>query len=213
MTMPSCLSRICSRRQSVRPFFQPAASITNIHAASPAPHPASGIIARFRTVHPPAIRLQGSSSWGFLFREPIRSPRRRSDCRPPQPQRPQDRQRQSLDPRARHINALELPHPGVQARRARDRALAQPRQRCTDSEDRSQDAPVGGRSRRDRIYPSSVGWSLDLRPRHSHNVRCSIHHRTGSAEPKIPRRITSQPAKPSFDYHSSPYRWFRRSQR
>src|SRR6202051_2946161 len=75
MTMPSCLSRICSRRQSVRPFFQPAASITNIHAASPAPHPASGMIARFRTVHLPAIRLQGSSSWGFLFREPIRSPR------------------------------------------------------------------------------------------------------------------------------------------
>ncbi|MET4608700.1 hypothetical protein ABIB90_008208 [Bradyrhizobium sp. JR4.1] len=42
---------------------------------------------------------------------------RRSDCRPPQPKRPQDGQRQSLDPRARHINALELPPPGVQARR------------------------------------------------------------------------------------------------
>ena len=58
---------------------------------------------------------------------------RRSDCRPPQPQRPQDGQRQSLDPRARHINALELPHPGVQARRGRDRALAQPWQRRTSS--------------------------------------------------------------------------------
>src|ERR1700679_779281 len=31
-----------------------------------------------------------------------------------QPQRPQDRQRQSLDPRARHLHALELSHPGVQ---------------------------------------------------------------------------------------------------
>jgi DNA invertase Pin-like site-specific DNA recombinase len=69
---------------------------------------------------------------------------RRSDCRPPQPQRPQDGQRQSLDPRARHINALELPHPGVQARGGRDRALAQPWQRRTDPEDRAQDAPAGG---------------------------------------------------------------------
>ena len=42
---------------------------------------------------------------------------RRSDCRTSQPQRPQDGPRQSLDPRARHINALALPHPGVQARR------------------------------------------------------------------------------------------------
>lgn len=69
---------------------------------------------------------------------------RRSDCRPSQPQRPQDGQRQSLDPRARHLNALALPHPGVQARGGRDRALAQPWQRRTDAEDRAQDAPAGG---------------------------------------------------------------------
>ena len=42
---------------------------------------------------------------------------RRSDCQPPQPQRSQDRQRQSLDPRARHIATLLSPDPGVQARR------------------------------------------------------------------------------------------------
>ena len=52
---------------------------------------------------------------------------RRSDRRHPQPQWPQDRQRQPLDPRARHVAALAPPHPGVQARRGRDRALAQPR--------------------------------------------------------------------------------------
>src|SRR6267142_2724760 len=68
---------------------------------------------------------------------------RRSDCWHPQPQRPQDGQRQSLDPRVRHINALELPHPGVQARRGRDRTLAQPRQRRKAPEDRAQDAPAG----------------------------------------------------------------------
>ena len=55
------------------------------------------------------------------------------------------------------------------------------------------------------IYPSSVGWSLDLRPRRSHNVRCSIHHRTGTAEPKIPRRIASRSAKPLLFNHIA--RW------
>ena len=53
--------------------------------------------------------------------------------------------------------------------------------------------------------PSAIGWSLDLRPRRSHNVRCSIHHRTGAAKPKIPRRIASQSAKPLLINHIA--RW------
>jgi len=38
---------------------------------------------------------------------------------------------------------LELPHPGVQACRGRDRTLAQPRQRRKAPEDRAQDAAAG----------------------------------------------------------------------
>src|SRR5271166_4191023 len=73
--------------------------------------------------------------------------------------------------------------------------MAQSRRRRAGPEDRAQNAPTGGRSRRDRIHPSSAGWSLDLRPRCSRDVRRSIHHKTRAAEPKIPRGIASRPAK------------------
>src|SRR6202158_5670171 len=55
------------------------------------------------------------------------------------------------------------------------------------------------------LHPSSVGGSLDLPPRRSHNIRCSIHHRTGAAKSKLPRRIASQPAKPLLINHIA--RW------
>src|SRR5271166_5550271 len=73
--------------------------------------------------------------------------------------------------------------------------MAQSRRRRAGPEDRAQNAPTGGRSRRDRIHPSSAGWSLDLCPRCSRDVRRSIHHKTRAAEPKIPRGIASGPAK------------------
>ena len=46
------------------------------------------------------------------------------------------------------------------------------------------------------FHPSSAGWSLDLCPRCSRDVRRSIHHKTRAVEPKIPRGIASRPAKP-----------------
>jgi len=58
------------------------------------------------------------------------------------------------------------------------------------------------REQRHRLHLRS-GGSLDLRPRR--NVRCSIHHRTGAAKSKVPRRIASQPAKPLLINHIA--RW------
>ena len=68
-------------------------------------------------------------------------------------------------------------------------------QRRKAPEDCAQDAPTGCRSRRDRSHPSSVGRTMDLRPRRAHDIRRPIHHRTGTTEPKIPRGIASRPAK------------------
>ncbi|MFL5133142.1 MAG: recombinase family protein, partial [Microvirga sp.] len=60
--------------------------------------------------------------------------------------RPQDGQRQPLDPRARHLHAFELPDPGVQGGTRRHRALAQSRQCRQTPEGCAQDAPSGCRS-------------------------------------------------------------------
>ena len=62
------------------------------------------------------------------------------------------------------------PHPGLQARRGRDRAMAQPEQGRAASADRAQDAPAGRGSRRDRSDSSPAGRSVDLQPRRSLDV-------------------------------------------
>jgi hypothetical protein len=90
---------------------------------------------------------------------------RRSDRWPPQPQWAQDRPRQSLDPRARHLVAFAPSHSSVQSRRRRRRALAQSLGRRSRSEDCVEDAAAGGRGRRDRRSPPFERRSLDLRAR------------------------------------------------
>ncbi|WP_439371709.1 recombinase family protein [Bradyrhizobium sp. DASA03120] len=101
------------------------------------------------------------------------------------------RQRSSLDARACHLDALELSHPGVQARRGQDRALAKPAQRGKASKDSAQDTPARRLSRRDRSHPS-----VELRPSKADNNCCSIYRQTSATEPKIPHGIASQSAKP-----------------
>src|SRR5712691_3668183 len=110
-----------------------------------------------------------------------------------------------MDPRACDIDAVELSHPGVQARRGRDRAMAQPEQRRKASADCAQDAAACRGSRRDRGNPSSPRRTMDLRPRRAHDISRPIDHRTGTTEPEIPRGIASRPTKPLLFNHIA--RW------
>src|SRR4030088_2408448 len=108
-----------------------------------------------------------------------------------------------MDARACDIDAVELLHPGVQARRGRDRAMAQPEQRREASADCAQDAAACRGSRTDRGNPSSPGRTMDLRPRRAHDISRPINHRTGTTESKItPRdRIPANKAS-SLQSHS-----------
>ncbi len=60
----------------------------------------------------------------------------------------------------------------------------------------AEDAQTGGRGRRGRDDPPLARRSLDLCPRQTRNPRSSIHHRTGAANLKISRGITSRPTIP-----------------
>jgi len=81
------------------------------------------------------------------------------DARPPQPQTASRRAAARWDPRARHINALELPQPVFKPREDGIEAfgiitLATLRSH----EDRAKALRLAVKTER-RIYPSSVGWS------------------------------------------------------
>jgi hypothetical protein len=100
--------------------------------------------------------------------------------------------------RACHLDALELSHPGVQARRGRDGALVKSQRRGKAPKDCAQDASASRRNRRDRSHPSAIGRPVDLCSHLADNNCRSIYRRTSATEPKksaIQRRSGAGAAK------------------
>ena len=109
--------------------------------------------------------------------------------RRPQPQRPEDRQRQPLDPRTRDLDALHPPDPGSSSGRGWRGALAQPDPGGVHGRRGAEDGAPCGRARRDqtRSIPLS-GRPVALPPLRSRWARNPSSALARPSQAKPPRR-------------------------